>query len=132
MTSSSDNNVITFYYVPYDTAHITVNYLDMDGNPIVGQEPLNTTRKKPSQYTVTHKTISGYTYAQSEDSNGDKNKVNYKIDKGDNITINLYYQKDLYIEAISKEKNYDGIALENSGLTDSKIATKTYWKQMIV
>ncbi|EFM28829.1 InlB B-repeat-containing protein [Streptococcus gallolyticus] len=124
LTSSSDNNVITFYYVPYDTAHITVNYLDMDGNPIVGQEPLNTTRKKPSQYTVTHKTISGYTYAQSEDSNGDKNKVNYKIDKGDNITINLYYQKDLYIEAVSKEKNYDGIALENSGLTDLKDSYK--------
>mgnify|MGYP002769028490 CR=1 FL=1 len=124
LTSSSDNNVITFYYVPYDTAHITVNYLDMDGNPIVGQEPLNTTRKKPSQYTVTHKTISGYTYAQSEDSNGDKNKVNYKIDKGDNITINLYYQKDLYIEAISKKKNYDGIALENSGLTDLKDSYK--------
>ena len=124
LTSSSDNNVITFYYVPYDTAHITVNYLDMDGNPIVGQEPLNTTRKKPSQYTVTHETISGYTYAQSEDSNGDKNKVNYKIDKGDNITINLYYQKDLYIEAISKEKNYDGIALENSGLTDLKDSYK--------
>lgn len=124
LTSSSDNNVITFYYVPYDTAHITVNYLDMDGNPIVGQEPLNTTRKKPSQYTVTHKTISGYTYAQSKDSNGDKNKVNYKIDKGDNITINLYYQKDLYIEAVSKEKNYDGIALENSGLTDLKDSYK--------
>lgn len=124
LTSSSDNNVITFYYVPYDTAHITVNYLDMDGNPIVGQAPLNTTRKKPSQYTVTHKTISGYTYAQSEDSNGDKNKVNYKIDKGDNITINLYYQKDLYIEAVSKEKNYDGIALENSGLTDLKDSYK--------
>lgn len=124
LTSSSDKNVITFYYVPYDTAHITVNYLDMDGNPIVGQEPLNTTRKKPSQYTVTHKTISGYTYAKSEDSNGDKNKVNYKIDKGDNITINLYYQKDLYIEAVSKEKNYDGIALENSGLTDLKDSYK--------
>ena len=124
LTSSSDNNVITFYYVPYDTAHITVNYLDMDGNPIVGQEPLNTTRKKPSQYTVTHKTISGYTYAQSKDTNGDKNKVNYKIDKGDNITINLYYQKDLYIEAVSKEKNYDGIALENSGLTDLKDSYK--------
>lgn len=124
LTSSSDKNVITFYYVPYDTAHITVNYLDMDGNPIVGQEPLNTTRKKPSQYTVTHKTISGYTYAQSEDSNGDKNKVNYKIDKGDNITINLYYQKDLYIEAVSKEKNYDDIALENSGLTDLKDSYK--------
>lgn len=124
LTSSSDNNVITFYYVPYNTAHITVNYLDMDGNPIVGQEPLNTTRKKPSQYTVTHKTISGYTYAQSKDSNGDKNKVNYKIDKGDNITINLYYQKDLYIEAVSKEKNYDGIALENSGLADLKDSYK--------
>lgn len=124
LTSSSDNNVITFYYVPYNTAHITVNYLDMDGNPIVGQEPLNTTRKKPSQYTVTHKTISGYTYAQSKDSNGDKNKVNYKIDKGDNITINLYYQKDLYIEAVSKEKNYDDIALENSGLTDLKDSYK--------
>lgn len=124
LTSSSDKNVITFYYVPYDTAHITVNYLDMDGNPIVGQEPLNTTRKKPSQYTVTHKTISGYTYAQSKDTNGDKNKVNYKIDKGDNITINLYYQKDLYIEAVSKEKNYDGIALENSGLTDLKDSYK--------
>lgn len=124
LTSSSDNNVITFYYVPYNTAHITVNYLDMDGNPIVGQEPLNTTRKKPSQYTVTHKTISGYTYAQSKDSNGDKNKVNYKIDKGDNITINLYYQKDLYIEAVSKEKNYDDIALENSCLTDLKDSYK--------
>lgn len=90
LTSSSDNNVITFYYVPYDTAHITVNYLDMDGNPIVGQEPLNTTRKKPSQYTVTHKTISGYTYAQSSfaisltDENGNtiSNLENVKVLEG--------------------------------------------------
>lgn len=39
LTSKTENNIITFYYIPYDKATITVNYLDMDGNPIVGQDP---------------------------------------------------------------------------------------------
>ncbi|MCS4488887.1 InlB B-repeat-containing protein [Streptococcus sciuri] len=120
LTSNQTNNDIIFYYVAYDTAHLTINYLDMDGKPLQGVSPDTVMLRKPSQYHVDHKAITGYTYAKSEDSKGDKNKEIYKIAKGDKITINLYYQKNITLTAATKNKDYDAkpLTLHNNDLND--------------
>ncbi|MEX2784208.1 InlB B-repeat-containing protein [Streptococcus sp. H49] len=118
LSSQADHNVIVFRYRNYDTAQITVNYLDMDGNPIPGQDPLTVLKKRPGTYTVNRKSIDGYTFEESKDSNDDKNKVVYRIDKGETITIDLYYKKNIAVTAQNKEKTYDGTALTSSGLSD--------------
>jgi uncharacterized repeat protein (TIGR02543 family)/LPXTG-motif cell wall-anchored protein len=124
LSSNSENNVITFYYTTYDVAHITVNYLDMDGNPIPGQTPLIETKKKPEKYRVKHSIISGYTYHSSEDISDPDNPKDvptaYQVNGGEQIVINLYYQKDLKIEAANKTKVYDGTALTSNAVTDLK------------
>lgn len=122
LTSNAENNVITFYYNTYDTGRITVNYLDMDGNPIPGQEATVTRKTKPSTLSVDIPDISGYTYNSGKDvTDEDKPQdiqESYTINGGEDIVINLYYQKNLRIEALDKEKDYDGEALTSSGLSD--------------
>ena len=118
LSSQDDHNVIVFRYRNYDTAQIKVNYLDMDGNPIPGQDSLTVLKKKPGTYTVNRKAIEGYTFEESIDSNDDKNKVVYRIDKGETITIDLYYKKNITVAAQNKEKIYDGKPLTSSGLSD--------------
>ena len=117
-TSNAANNVITFKYASYDTKAITVNYLDMDGNPIDGQEALTTYHKKSSTYVLDHKTVDGYTYDHSEDSDKARDKVVYKISDGGNLTIDLYYKKNITLKASDKLKIYDGTELKSSGLSD--------------
>ncbi len=117
-TSNAANNVITFKYASYDTKAITVNYLDMDGNPIDGQEALTTYHKKSSTYVLDHKTVDGYTYDHSEDSDKARDKVVYKISDGGNLTIDLYYKKNITLKASDKSKIYDGTELKSSGLSD--------------
>lgn len=118
LTSNAANNVITFKYASYDTKAITVNYLDMDGNPIDGQEALTTYHKKSSTYVLDHKTVDGYTYDHSEDSDKARDKVVYKISDGGNLTIDLYYKKNITLKASDKSKIYDGTELKSSGLSD--------------
>lgn len=118
LTSNAANNVITFKYASYDTKAITVNYLDMDGNPIDGQEALTTYHKKSSTYVLDHKTVDGYTYDHSEDSDKVRDKVVYKISDGGNLTIDLYYKKNITLKASDKSKIYDGTELKSSGLSD--------------
>lgn len=124
LSSNSENNVITFYYTTYNVAHITVNYLDMDGNPIPGQTPLIETKKKPEKYRVKHSIISGYTYHSSEDISDPDNPKDvpaaYQVNGGEQIVVNLYYQKDLKIEATNKTKVYDSAALTSNNVTDLK------------
>lgn len=114
LSSTEANNVITFKYRTYDTAQITVNYLDMDGNPIVGQQPETVTRRLAETYLVNQKGIDGYTYDSSKDNSGATNKKLYRITKGEKITIDLYYKKDLSIVARDKEKVYDTTPLRSS------------------
>ena len=114
LSSTEANNVITFKYRTYDTAQITVNHLDMDGNPIVGQQPETVTRRLAETYLVNQKGIDGYTYDSSKDNSGATNKKLYRITKGEKITIDLYYKKDLSIVARDKEKVYDTTPLRSS------------------
>nr|WP_024393132.1 InlB B-repeat-containing protein [Streptococcus suis] len=118
LTSNDANNVIVFEYVGFDTQTFTVNYLDMDGNKIDGQEPLVVYRKKPGSFVVDHKTINGYTYDHSLDSENAADKTVYRVSKGGHITIDLYYKKNLTLTALDKSKVYDGTALSSSGLSD--------------
>ena len=55
-----DNNVITFEYVAYTTAKITVNYLDMDGNSIHDTDTSYV--EKGDTFTVQNKAPDGYVY----------------------------------------------------------------------
>lgn len=118
LTSNDANNVIVFEYVGFDTQTFTVNYLDMDGKKIDGQEPLVVYRKKPGSFVVDHKAINGYTYDHSLDSENAADKTVYRVSKGGHITIDLYYKKNLILTALDKSKVYDGTALSSSGLPD--------------
>ncbi|MBS8091391.1 hypothetical protein F6P78_11850, partial [Streptococcus suis] len=93
--------------VGFDTQTFTVNYLDMDGKKIDGQEPLVVYRKKPGSFVVDHKTINGYTYDHSLDSENAADKTVYRVSKGGHITIDLYYKKNLTLTALDKSKVYD-------------------------
>lgn len=128
LTSNDANNVIVFEYVGFDTQTFTVNYLDMDGKKIDGQEPLVVYRKKPGSFVVDHKTINGYTYDHSLDSENAADKTVYRVSKGGHITIDLYYKKNLTPTALDKSKVYDGTALSSSGLSDLKPTYSTALK----
>ncbi|SEI90718.1 InlB B-repeat-containing protein, partial [Streptococcus equinus] len=124
LTSNAANNVITFYYSKKTDGHITFHYLDMDGNPIPGQAPVEETFHEGGTCNTIdhHLDISGYTYHSGQDvtdhSNPTSVKDIYTFRGGENIDINLYYKKDINIVAHDKEKSYDGQALKSSGLSD--------------
>ena len=126
LSSNDANNVLVFEYRDYDTAKITVNYLDMDGNPIPGQKPTIAYRKKSSSYLVTRPTIAGYTYEKSLDNNNVANKQLYRISDTNDIVIDLYYKKNLTLTATNKSKIYDGQALESVGLADINTDYQAY------
>lgn len=118
LSSNDANNVIVFEYRDFDTAKITVNYLDMDGNPIPGQNPTIAYRKKTNSYLVNRPSIAGYTYEKSLDNKGVANKQVYRITDTNDIVIDLYYKKNLMITAQNQTKVYDGQVLENSSVAD--------------
>ncbi|HFH9939883.1 TPA: InlB B-repeat-containing protein [Streptococcus suis] len=120
LTTNSTNNIITFYYLPYEFATITVNYLDMDGNPIAGQDPLVEDKKKGDTYILKRKEIQGYTFSTSKDNENNVDKSIYRITRPDKWTINLYYKKNLTLEGQPREKVYDNKPLKLSGIDDLK------------
>ncbi|WP_313468627.1 InlB B-repeat-containing protein [Streptococcus parasuis] len=120
LTTNSANNIITFYYLPYEFATITVNYLDMDGNPIAGQDLLVEYKKKADTYILNRKEIQGYTFSTSKDNENNVDKSIYRITRPDKWTINLYYKKNLTLEGQPREKVYDNKSLKLSGIDDLK------------
>lgn len=118
LTSKAENNVITFLYHSYDSATLTVNYLDMDGNPIPGKDAEVITHTVPFSYAVDETEISGYTFHNANDVDGNDVDGSYFIKDGGSHVLNLYYQKDLILTAKSKEKTYDGEALTSDGVDD--------------
>ncbi|HEL2065945.1 TPA: InlB B-repeat-containing protein, partial [Streptococcus suis] len=125
LTTNSANNIITFYYLPYEFATITVNYLDMDGNPIAGQDPLVEYKKKGDTYILNRKEIQGYTFSTSKDNENNVDKSIYRIRRPDKRTINLYYKKNLTLEGQPREKVYDDEPLKLSGIDDLKSGYST-------
>ena len=123
VTSNDSDNVVTFYYTWFATSKVTVNYVDMTGQPIAGAEPVVTYVKSGDTFNVPELTLAGFTRDHSEDANGGRNKASYRIGKsGDPVTINVYYKKDLRIVANNKSKPYDGTALVSQGVGDLNVA----------
>ncbi|MFZ1758133.1 MAG: InlB B-repeat-containing protein [Streptococcus suis] len=120
LTTNPTNNIITFYYLPYEFATLTVNYLDMDGKPIAGQDPLVEYKKKGDTYILNRKEIQGYTFSTSKDNENNVDKSIYRITRPDKWTINLYYKKNLTLEGQPREKVYDTEPLKLSGIDDLK------------
>ncbi|WP_333674511.1 InlB B-repeat-containing protein [Streptococcus parasuis] len=120
LTTNLANNIITFYYIPYEFATLTVNYLDMDGKPIAGQDPLVEYKKKGDTYILKRKEIQGYTFSTSKDNENNVDKSIYRITRPDKWTINLYYKKNLTLEGQPREKVYDTEPLKLSGIDDLK------------
>ena len=120
LTTNPDNNIITFYYLPYEFATLTVNYLDMDGKPIAGQDPLVEYKKKGDTYILNRNEIQGYTFSTSKDNENNVDKSIYRITRPDKWTINLYYKKNLTLEGQPREKVYDTEPLKLSGIDDLK------------
>ncbi len=108
LTAQESENVITFKYANYKTEKVTVNYLDMDGDPLMA--PKVSREKVGATYQVKIPSIAGYIYHTIIDNNGES-KTKYKIDGSGDLTINVYYQKKLKITANNKGKTYDGTAL---------------------
>lgn len=125
LTTNPANNIITFYYIPYEFATLTVNYLDMDGNPIAGQDPLVEYKKKGDTYILKRKEIQGYTFSTSKDNENNVDKSIYRITRPDKWTINLYYKKNLTLEGQPREKVYDTEPLKLSGIDDLKSGYST-------
>jgi len=120
LTTNPANNIITFYYIPYEFATLTVNYLDMDGKPIAGQDPLVEYKKKGDTYILNRKEIQGYSFSTSKDNENNVDKSIYRITRPDKWTINLYYKKNLTLEGQPREKVYDTEPLKLSGIDDLK------------
>ena len=114
LSMNPEENVMYFYFARYNSAHFTVNYLDMDGNKIADTE--ENLVYVGDTYDVNKKHISGYTYYEHYDvTNGVWNPPEYdEIEGGENITINIYYKKTLDIYATDKQKQYDGTPLVSS------------------
>ena len=107
-------NKITFEYVPFTTAKITVNYYDMDGTSI-GDSVINYVEKGDT-FTVQNNAPEGFVYHHAYlDGTQTAPQPTYQItgNEGD-IIINIYYQKKLIILANNKAKTYDGKALASS------------------
>ncbi|NQQ32174.1 ribonuclease G [Streptococcus suis] len=128
LSATDTENVITFKYASYDTAQITINYLDMDGQAIPGQESVTILQKKPSYYLVHRKLLDGYQFHHSMDNHGQENLQFYNIDGSQHQSwvINLYYKKTITLTANSKSKVYDGLALTSSDLGDLQMNYQDY------
>ena len=110
LTSDANKNVITFYYASYKTAHITVNYLDMDGNRIYPS--VEHTVKVNASFTAETYNFSGWVLHHND------GELQFKVEDTTPKTISFYYQKKLSLVAANKAKSYDGEPLVSSGTED--------------
>lgn len=118
LSSNEASNVIVFKYQDYAVKTVTVNYLDMDGQPIPGQPALVESIHKSASFTLDRKSIPGYRLNRTEVDQTETDKTVFKIEDGGKLRIDLYYKKELTLRAQDKTKVYDGKVLASSGLGD--------------
>ena len=116
--SDPANNIITFYYSKYKSINVTVNFVDMAGQPIA--DPDTKTLKVGNTFTLSRTPIAGWDLnkavkgtAFSGDAAEDSLKITEAVIEAnpDGLVYTLFYQKRLTITANSFSKQYDGTAL---------------------
>ncbi|RKM56138.1 hypothetical protein D6855_14855 [Butyrivibrio sp. CB08] len=101
------NPTIVFYYHPYKMGRLTVHYVDMDGDEIVGTEPETMILPKGSLYTI-NANVTGYVKNRVTATLGG-NSVSSKVTITEGETERyVYMQKLITIKASDKIRDFNG------------------------
>ncbi len=115
LTANAEQNVLTFVYSSFKNATVTVNFLDMAGNPIADPDVQHL--KVGKTFTLSRTPIAGWELNKAvagAEYSGETAGTTYKITEAttaNGLTFTLYYQKKITITAASASKQYDGDAL---------------------
>ena len=118
-TIVAGENIINIYYADYHTAPVTINYLDMDGNPIKAAETVNAKLNSTVNFNVT--AVNGYSFKRSEIDGVSGTKKSLKVTEGRPYTVNVYFQKTLRIEGKTITHEYDGTAYKLATVDDVNV-----------
>ncbi|MBR0374345.1 MAG: InlB B-repeat-containing protein, partial [Mogibacterium sp.] len=129
LTANAETNVLTFYYSSFKNAKITVNFVDMDGNPIAN--PDTQIKKVGNNYTLARTPIAGWELdkavvgtSYSGDEAGSDYKITNEVANAGGLTFTLFYRKKVTITAKSATKQYDGTALTLPGDLDGQVTVE--------
>ncbi len=118
LTAIEENNVYTFIYSSYKNALVTVNFVDMDGNPIPGITADVQHLKVGKTFTLARTPIAGWELNKAVEgiayggtAAGTDYKITDAVAEGDGLVFTLFYQKKLTITVEPRSKQYDGTAL---------------------
>lgn len=111
---TAGTNELTFYYRDYKTGSLTVRILDMDGDPLPGQEEMTRDLRLAEGFDGRVE-ISGYTWDHAA---GMEVFTVTEDDIGKTAEMELYYRKDLTLTPADLTKTYDGEPLMNRGTDD--------------
>ncbi len=115
LAADEEQNVLVFYYSSYKHATVTVNFVDMNGEPIADQDVQ--ILKVGKTFTLSRTPIAGWELNKAvvgANYSGDEAGSSYKITEeitANGLTFTLFYQKKLTITVASASKLYDGKAL---------------------
>ncbi|ACV22183.1 Internalin-A precursor [Slackia heliotrinireducens] len=118
LAADEAQNVLTFYYSSFKNVKVTVNYVDMNGDPIPGMDSHTEVLKVGKTFTLARTPIAGWElYAAVEGSGttgtaaGSSYKITDEVAAGDGLTFTLVYQKKATITVNSQSRTYNGEVL---------------------
>lgn len=111
---TAGTNELTFYYREYKTGSLTVRMLDMDGDPLPGQEEMTRDLRLAEGFDGRVE-ISGYTWDHAA---GMEVFTVTEDNIGKTAEMELYYRKNLTLTPADLTKTYDGEPLMNRGTGD--------------
>ena len=116
LTADANQNVYTFYYSSFKNAKVTVNYVDMDGNPVSDMH--SETLKVGKTFTLSRTPIAGWELSKAVEGTSyggteahDSYKVTEKVAES-GLVFTLFYQKKATVTVVNQSKQYDGTALK--------------------
>ncbi len=116
LSSNIGQNVLIFEYTNYKTATLTVNFFDMDGNTLEGKTPETHHPRIGDTYYANSETLTGWSFDHAL-VNGSLASQYMTTDNSD-VTIDIFYKKQLTILAKDLEKVYDGTPLQSNDIDD--------------
>ncbi|MBR0456182.1 MAG: InlB B-repeat-containing protein, partial [Firmicutes bacterium] len=128
LTADPSSNVFTFYYSSFKHADVTVNFVDMDGNPIADADTQKL--KVGKTFTLSRTPIAGWELKKAVEGtsySGETAGSDYKITEAttsNGLTFTLFYQKKVTITAKSLSKQYDGTELKLPVSIDGQVTVE--------
>ena len=110
--TDESKNVLTFYYSRYQSAKVTVHFVDMDGQSIADDD--SQMLKVGKSYTLERTPVSGWEVSKAVVGTGygdPEAGTSYTITDTGTLEFTIFYKKKLTITAVSLSKSYDGNVL---------------------